>query len=137
VRAACALYSKPRHNVLIIMHIFCRLTVARSCFLLVKSGRWSIRVIHGFVGPGHLYAPFNTGYHMATFDRPPLCAYQHRALTSPYNCVRVLSPYGQQLLRKYKAMPLCCYGESWLYVIQHTSSMCYGGMNVRRSFHRF
>jgi len=47
-------------NVLIITHVFCRFTVARSCFLLVRSSRWRIRVSHGYLGPGHLYAPFNT-----------------------------------------------------------------------------
>ena len=130
MRAACALYSKPRHNVLLIMHAFYRLTFGRPCFLLqVKSCRWSIRVLHGFLDratfmrhstPCHNVL-INThvswlfmmarscwltggdfsgnlrprlwvravggisGYHMVTFARPPLCAYQH-CLIITYGC---------------------------------------------------
>jgi len=89
-------HSTPRRNVLINTHVSCLFTMARSCW---QSGgdfsgnlrpRLWIRAVGGI-----------SGYHMATFDWPPLYAYQDRALTSPYNYVRVLSPYGQRLLRKY------------------------------------
>jgi hypothetical protein len=131
-RATFMRHSTPHCNVFINTHVSWLFTMARLCWLSGGDFSGNLRPRPWIRAVGGI-----SGYQMAMFARPPLCAYQHCALPSPYNYVRVLSPYGQRLLRKYKAMPLCCYGESWLYAIQHTSSMNYGGMNVRRSFHRF
>jgi len=95
-RATFMHHSTPPRNILINTHVSCLFTMARSCWLSggdfsgnLRPRLW-IRAVGGI-----------SGYHMATFDRPPLCAYQHHALPSPYHYVWVLSPYGQRLLRQY------------------------------------
>jgi len=74
-RATFMRHSTPRRNVLINTHAFCHFTVARSCWL--SGGDLS-----GNLRPCLWIRPASgvSGYHMATFDQPPLCPYQHRAL---------------------------------------------------------
>jgi len=63
-------HSTPRHNVLLITHMFCRFMVARWCWQSGGDFSGNLRQRLWIRAAGGV-----SGYHMATFDWPPLCAY--------------------------------------------------------------